>query len=250
MTRITAPLLKHPLRIAMTMLTSALLAPAGLTAAETVAPAAEAAGIGAWTTDWPAAQKVAQERHLPLFIQFTGSDWCGWCQKMEKECLSKPEFLDAMKTRCVLVVADFPRHTTLPDALKTQNEQLAAQFKKSGGFPHYYMVDADAKTTHWSWGAHPKYGKDMKLLIRDIENFVAGCDCVVERVAKGLPADKADAYRKAAKPYAEKRKSVTVWLGDKHPDAKAAKEKFTADCEELIKLKAAMDEILGNTRPD
>ena len=93
-------------------------------------------------------------------------------------------------------------------------------------------------------GSAPSAGKDMKLLIRDIENFVAGCDCVVERVAKGLPADKADAYRKAAKPYTEKRQAVTVWLDEKHPDPKAAKEKFAADCEELIKLKAAMDEVL------
>src|SRR6478752_6234951 len=92
----------HSFRAALTIFTIALTAAShqasGASAepnqppAESAAAKPEAAGIGAWTTDYPAAVKVAQERKLPLFLQFTGSDWCGWCQKMEKECLSKPEF--------------------------------------------------------------------------------------------------------------------------------------------------------------
>ena len=204
----------------------------------------EAAGIGEWTTDWPAAVKVAQERKLPIFLQFTGSDWCGWCIKMENECFSKPEFLDAMKSRCVLVVADFPHKTELPAELKAQNTDLASKYKKRGGFPSYYMLDADAQTVQWSFGAHPKYGKDMDLLISDIDDFVAGTACVVERVTKDLPEDTATAYRKAAASYSEKRQAVTAWLAEEHPDPKATKEKFTADVEELKKLKAAMDAAL------
>jgi thioredoxin-related protein len=213
-------------------------------AARAAEPVAEAAGIGAWTTDYPAAVKVAAERRLPLFLQFTGSDWCGWCQKMEKECFSKPEFLDAMKNRCVLVVADFPRKIEQTAELKAQNKDLSDRFKKGGGFPRYYMVDADAMTVHWSWGAHPKYGKDLELLVSDIDDFVAGCSGVVERVTKDLPADQAEAYRKAAKAYAEKRQAVAVWLDEKHPDAKAANEQFKGFGEELKTLKAAMDAVL------
>ena len=118
----------------------------------------EPAGIGAWTTDWPAALKVAKERKLPLFIQFTGSDWCGWCKWMEAACLSKPEFLKAMKEHCVLVVVDFPQKTKLPDAVKTQNSALSEKFKKkAGGFPAYKIVDCDGETILWAFGAHPKY---------------------------------------------------------------------------------------------
>src|SRR6476660_4360896 len=120
----------------------ALFATFALVAHAAAEQPAAAPGIGAWTTDYPAAVKVAAERKLPLFIEFTGSDWCGWCQKMEKECLSKPEFLEAMKTRCVLVSIDFPHQTELSAELKQQNKEVAAQFKKGAGFPAYYIVDS------------------------------------------------------------------------------------------------------------
>ena len=204
-----------------------------------------AAGIGAWTTDYPAAVKVAAERRLPMFIQFTGSDWCGWCQKMEKECLSKPEFLEAMKTKCVLVSVDFPRKTQLPEALKEQNARLSAQFKKSRGFPAYYIVDNDAKTVRWNFGAPPKYGADLKLLISDMNDFCAGCSGVVERLAEKLPAQQAGAYLKAAKAYADRQQVVVTWLEEEHPDAKAAKLKFEGDLKELAALKAEMDKVIA-----
>ncbi len=47
------------------------------------APAAEAiqtegAKVGHWTMDFEAAKKIAAEKNLPLLLNFTGSDWCGW----------------------------------------------------------------------------------------------------------------------------------------------------------------------------
>ncbi len=211
------------------------------------AHADEPAGIGAWTTDYPAAVKVAAERHLPLFIEFTGSDWCGWCQKMEKECLSKPEFLDAMRTQCVLVSVDFPHKTQLPEALKAQNSKLADQFKKHAGFPAYYIVDSDAKTVHWSFGAHPKYGADLKLLISDIQGFCAGCVCLVEQTAAKLPAAQADTYRKAAAAYAACQQKTSAWLEEEHPDAKAAKDQFESALKQLSTLKLEMDAAAAPT---
>ena len=213
------------------------------------AHAAEPAGIGAWTTDYPAAVKVSAERRLPMFIQFTGSDWCGWCQKMEKECLSKPEFLEAMRTQCVLVSVDFPHKTELPAALKEQNSKLAEQFKKRAGFPAYYIVDNDAKTIRWSFGAHPKYGADLKLLISDMKDFCAGCSGVVARTAETLPEEKAATYRAAAAAYAERQQAVAAWLEEKHPDPKETKEKFESALKELAALKAKMEAAGASASP-
>jgi hypothetical protein len=217
-----------------------------LTHAAAEQPAA-APGIGSWTTDYPAALKLAAERKLPLFIEFTGSDWCGWCQKMEKECLSKPEFLEAMKTRCVLVTIDFPHNTKQSPELKQQNNQVADQFKKRGGFPAYYIVDSDAKTVQWRFGAHPKYGKDLNLLISDIAGFCAGCNCVVEQVSKDLPADKAEAYRKAAKAYSERQKVIAEWIDQEHADIAAANKEFEGYVQELTTLRAAMNTVIAPT---
>ena len=43
-------------------------------------PATEGAELGKWTMDAPAAQALAKEKGKPLFVNFTGSDWCGWCK--------------------------------------------------------------------------------------------------------------------------------------------------------------------------
>jgi hypothetical protein len=78
---------------------------------------------------------------------------------------------------------------------------------------------------------------------------VAGCACVVEIVAAKLPADKADAYRKAGKAYAAKQQAVAVWLDEPHPDPAAAKKQFEEDLEELKKLKVPMDEMTTKSPP-
>ena len=44
----------------------------------------EGASVGVWTMDFDAAVKLAGEKKLPLILNFTGSDWCGWCKLMDK----------------------------------------------------------------------------------------------------------------------------------------------------------------------
>ena len=205
----------------------------GVETPKTAAPAApkpaKVAGIGEWTTDWPAALKVAKERKLPLLVQFTGSDWCGWCKWMEANALSKPEFLEAMKTECVLVVVDFPQKIQQADALKAQNKQLADKYKKSGGFPVYKIVDSDGETITWSFGAHPKYCDpkrgDVKLLIADVKAFCAGCNGSIERGMTGLGPEKAVAYQAAAKELQAVQKEAAAWL-DTKPSGKESKAKY------------------------
>lgn len=45
---------------------------------------ASLAFAGEWGTDWEAAKKKAAEADRPILVNFTGSDWCGWCIKLEK----------------------------------------------------------------------------------------------------------------------------------------------------------------------
>ena len=43
---------------------------------------ASGATLGKWTQDLDAAKKLAKEKDLPMLINFSGSDWCGWCKRM------------------------------------------------------------------------------------------------------------------------------------------------------------------------
>lgn len=50
-----------------------------------------------WEKSFKKAQSVAKTTGLPIAVLFTGTSWCGYCVKLEKEVLSKPSFAKAMK---------------------------------------------------------------------------------------------------------------------------------------------------------
>lgn len=106
-----------------------------------------AAGEG-WTTDLEAAKTRAKAENKPIFLYFTGSDWCGWCIRMDKEILTKPEFLEYAKENLVLVEVDFPRKPENKEKqsaeLREQNTALDKQFKIAG-YPTVFIADADLK---------------------------------------------------------------------------------------------------------
>ena len=64
-----------------------MLLSGGLALAEKVQT--EGAEAGVWTMDMDAAKKLAKKKKLPLVLNFTGSDWCGWCKLMEKNVFTK-----------------------------------------------------------------------------------------------------------------------------------------------------------------
>ena len=108
-------------------------------------PAETGAVPGEWTMDFDAARKVAAEKKLPLFINFTGSDWCGWCKHMEKEVFSKPEWTAYAKDSLLLVWIDFPQDKSLvPEKYRERNQQLAATFGVEG-YPTYVVLDDNGK---------------------------------------------------------------------------------------------------------
>lgn len=102
------------------------------------------AGEATWLHDYNAAMKQAKAENKPIFINFTGSDWCGWCIKLEKEVFSKKEFQDYAKDNLVLMEVDFPRKKKLPADVKKQNDALDKEFKIAG-YPTLFLLDADGK---------------------------------------------------------------------------------------------------------
>ena len=45
-----------------------------------------------WHTDMEKAVNLSIQSEKPLFLFFTGSDWCGWCKKLVSEVFNKQEF--------------------------------------------------------------------------------------------------------------------------------------------------------------
>jgi protein disulfide-isomerase len=86
----------------------------------------------AWKTDLPKALAQAKAENKMVLINFTGSDWCGWCIKLKKEVFLKPDFAGYAQQNLVLVEIDFPQRKPLSSAIKAANQKLAAQYGIKG----------------------------------------------------------------------------------------------------------------------
>lgn len=85
-----------------------------------------------WHTDLMKANEVSTATGKPIFAFFTGSDWCGWCKKLERDVFSKPEFPEWAKKNVVLLELDFPRGKQLSPELTQQNNSLQQTFQVQG----------------------------------------------------------------------------------------------------------------------
>jgi protein disulfide-isomerase len=85
-----------------------------------------------WMTDLPKAQEKAKTEKKMVMLDFTGSDWCGWCKKLHKEVFSTDDFGKYAKTNLVLVEVDFPRNKQLTPAQKSANNALQAKYRVQG----------------------------------------------------------------------------------------------------------------------
>jgi protein disulfide-isomerase len=97
-----------------------------------------------WLTNLDEAKKEAQAKNRLLLMDFTGSDWCGWCIMLDKEVFSKSEFKEYASKNLVLLELDFPRMKKMPPEITAQNEQLAVKYGIQG-FPTVVVFDSTGK---------------------------------------------------------------------------------------------------------
>src|SRR5713101_3348515 len=95
-----------------------------------------------WLTDVPKAVEKAKSENKLVMLDFTGSDWCGWCIKLHKEVFSTAEFAKYAKENLVLVEVDFPRRKQLSAELKKANEALQEKYKIEG-FPTIVVLNRE-----------------------------------------------------------------------------------------------------------
>ncbi len=94
-----------------------------------------------WLTSWDAAAKESKKTGKPILMDFTGSDWCGWCIKLKKEVFDTPQFKSWAAKKVVLLELDFPRKTPQDAKIKEQNEKLSEKYSISG-FPTIVFANA------------------------------------------------------------------------------------------------------------
>lgn len=95
-------------------------------------------------TDFEAAQAKAAAEQKPMLLDFTGSDWCGWCIKLDKEVFSQEAFQNYAAEALVLVELDFPRGKDQSAKLKAQNKALAEKYGIRG-FPTILILSPEGE---------------------------------------------------------------------------------------------------------
>ncbi|MCC5831918.1 MAG: thioredoxin family protein [Chlamydiales bacterium] len=94
-----------------------------------------------WHTNYNEAQAEAKRANKPILLFFTGSDWCGWCKRMDQEVFESAEFARAVGNDFVFVEVDFPMQKPLPPELQQQNNSLKQKYGVTG-YPTIIILDS------------------------------------------------------------------------------------------------------------
>lgn len=94
-----------------------------------------------WETDINKAIAISNNTKKPMLLFFTGSDWCGWCIRLQKDVLKTSEFKSWATKNVVLVELDFPQRKAQPEKIRMQNSGLQETFGVQG-FPTVYFATA------------------------------------------------------------------------------------------------------------
>lgn len=132
---------------------------------EQAGTAAETSPI--WQTDYAAALKQAAEENKYVLVDFSGSDWCSWCMKLEREVFSKPEFIAYAEENLIMVLVDFPQYKAQSEEQRAANQGLANKYGVQG-FPTVLVQNPQGKTierTGYQPGGAENYVEYLKSVI-------------------------------------------------------------------------------------
>jgi thiol-disulfide isomerase/thioredoxin len=124
-----------------------------------------------WLRDYSKAIEQAKAQKKPLLIEFTGSDWCPPCKALHAEVMTQEAFYNFSNENLVLLKADFPRFSELPESEVAQNEKLAGEFSVQG-FPTVIVLSTDGelqktlfRTSGYNKGGSEAFMNELKRAI-------------------------------------------------------------------------------------
>jgi thioredoxin-related protein len=200
-------------------------------------PATEGAKVGEWTMDFEAAKALAKEKKLTILMNFTGSDWCGWCKLMDKNVFSKDDWKLYAKDKLVLVFIDFPKDKTLvPEKRAEANKALSDKFEV-GGYPTYILLASDGEK---------QMGKLSASREATPASFIQGIKKYTEwpaKIAKLSPSDKA-IYDKAKAGQEVVEKELNAWAETKPERNDENSKKFAAFMERMKTLEKDIADLM------
>lgn len=112
-----------------------------------------------FTDDLDAAISAAKTSGKTVFAVFSGSDWCYWCKVLEKDYLSKKEFVKEASKNFELVYIDSPRDKSKLSAKAAKQNPVLVEKYNIRGYPTVKFIAADgtaSKASRPGQNATPK----------------------------------------------------------------------------------------------
>ena len=168
-----------------------------------------------WLDDYDAALKKAAAENKHVVIDFSGSDWCGWCKRLDKEVFATDEFRKGAAEKYVLLMVDSPRDKSLltPEAAKN-NPKLVEKFNVEG-FPTVVVLDSkgeEVMRTGYQAGGPEKYLKMLDEEIRfapEIKKYIKPIEDVLNRHDEQMRKDSDAAMEKVKAKFPRPDKKMT-----------------------------------------
>lgn len=155
-------------------------------------------GGDGWETDWAKVKAAAAKDGRTILLEFTGSDWCGWCIKLKKEVLSQDAFRSYATANFILMEADYPRKLEQSAELKEQNRQLQQQFGVTG-FPTILLLDPQG-TPFARSGYRPGGAEDFVAYLKTMAKVQGTRDEFLAKAAAAQGVERARLLAAALKP--------------------------------------------------
>jgi len=117
-----------------------------------------------WDDNYEKTLAKAKTEGRSVLLDFTGSDWCGWCMKLDNEVFTKPAFKRFAKEHLLLVELDYPQGKRLSKKTQEQNAELKTKYGVSG-FPTIVLLSPDGKEVKRWGGYSAKFFDELKAAL-------------------------------------------------------------------------------------
>ena len=98
-----------------------------------------------WYDNVEKALLKSKETGHPVFIHFTGSDWCGWCIRLKDEVYDHTPFIDYTNNNWIMVKLDYPSEKVYQsEETKAYNMEKLKQYGIKG-FPTVVLLNSTGK---------------------------------------------------------------------------------------------------------
>ena len=130
-----------------------------------------------WLVNLEEAYAQSVKQNKPILANFTGSDWCGWCKRLDQDVFTTPTFKSWAEKNLVLLEVDFPRRKRLPEKNQEQNAAMAKSLNVTG-YPTVWLLNVTREMDNQRFKVTP-LGKTG--YVKTPEEFIGALQAVMSR---------------------------------------------------------------------